>query len=647
MGWVGGGVGGGGGAFGASRGSGLPFGGIPDELKDRAAALTADEPDWSEATETFDPIGSEGAEDRLRLASLLRPYWGRLLVSILLVGSTTVAAQAGPYLTKVAIDRGVLGHSVATLVAVGVAYVLLTIFSGVVGAIQTSYTGRLSQRLLYNLRVRVFTHIQRLSLDFFTGERAGRIMTRMTSDIDATNQLLQNGLAQFAIQGITLVVVTAILFAMNVHLALITVLAVVPALSAMTLWFKSASNRAYTRVRDGIAGVLADLQESLAGFRTVASFNRRDYNIVRHRKIVDRYRRANVFTATLAGIYQPGTTALGIVAQAVVLGVGGDMYLAHEISIGTLTAFILYVTSFFAPIQQLVQLYGTYQAGQAAIKKLSALLATKPSVAELPGAIELPEVTGEVVLEDVHFSYEAGTEVLHGIDLQISPGETVALVGPTGAGKSTVAKLISRLYDPTRGRVLLDGIDLSSVTLASLRRQVGVVPQEPFLFAGTIRDNVSFARPDASEETVRGALEAVGLRPLIDRLPEGIDTLCNERGYSFSAGERQLLALARVFVAEPRVLVLDEATSNLDPASEALVEEALGRLLVERTSIVVAHRLSTAERADRIAVIDNGVLEEIGTHEELIERGGRYGRMYGIWMRSGSADVDDLQVGIG
>jgi ATP-binding cassette subfamily B protein len=638
MGWGGG----GGGALGAARGAGLPFGGIPPELKARAELLTADEPNWDELEAEFDPVGSEHTEP-LTLRSLLRPHRWRLAIAILLVGIGAVAAQAGPYLTKIGIDRGVEGHNLPVLLGVGVAYVVVVLISGVVSSMQVSYTGRLGQSLLFELRVRVFTHIQRLSLDFFTGERAGRIMSRMTSDIETTNQLLQNGLPQLAVQAITLVVVTAILFAMDVRLALITVVAIVPTLTVLTLWFRSASDRAYNRVRDGIAAVLADLQESLAGVRTVTAFNRRDYNIARHRGIVATYRAAEVSTATLAAIYQPATTAIGIGAEALVLGVGGDMALRGELSIGTLVAFLLYVTSFFTPIQQLVQLYSTYQAGQAAIGKLGGLLATKPSVREEPDAVELPRIEGRVTLEGVGFSYEPGTEILHDVDLVVEPGETLALVGPTGAGKSTVVKLISRLYDPTAGRVLLDGIDVRTVTLASLRRQVVVVPQEPFLFAGTVRDNVTFARPDAPQDEVDMAIHAVGLEELIARLAKGLDTLCSERGNSFSAGERQLLALARAFIARPRVLVLDEATSNLDPASEARAEAALDRLLVGRTSIVVAHRLSTAMRANRIAVVDEGAIAEIGTHDELLAQGGRYAAMFEIWMRSGNApSIDDL-----
>jgi len=301
--------------------------------------------------------------------------------------------------------------------------------------------------------------------------------------------------------------------------------------------------------------------------------------------------------------------------------------------IGALVAFVLYLTAFFAPIQQLVQLYNTYQQGQASVRKIRRLLAEEPSVAERPGAPDLPELGGEVRLEGVTFAYEPGRPVLHDVDLTIPAGETFAFVGETGAGKSTIAKLVNRLYDPTDGRLLLDGIDIRAVTLASVRRQVGTVPQEAFLFAGSIRANVSFARPDASDDEVVEACRLVGLGDLLDRLPDGLDTPVHERGVSLSSGERQLLALARAFLARPRILVLDEATSNLDLRSEAKIEEALDTLLQGRTAILIAHRLATAMRADRIAVVDDGRIVELGTHAELLAAGGRYAAMVETWHR--------------
>jgi len=360
--------------------------------------------------------------------------------------------------------------------------------------------------------------------------------------------------------------------------------------------------------------------------------NRRRHNVASHGNIVGEYRDANLYTAKVGAIYGPATEAVGVLAQALILAVGGTFVLRGELSVGELTAFILYVTAFFAPIQQLVQLYNTYQQGQAAVAKLRDLLATEPGVPESPDAVPLPPLEGAVELRGVGFRYgETAPPVLHDLDLRVAPGETVALVGSTGAGKSTVAKLVTRLYDVTEGAVLLDGHDVRGVTIASLRRQIGVVPQEPFLFNGSLRDNIAFARPDADDDEVRAVCRQVGIDDLVERLPDGLDTPVHERGVSLSSGERQLLALARAFFARPRVLVLDEATSNLDLRSEARIERALDVVLQGRTAIVIAHRLATARRADRIVVVEGGRIVEEGSHEALVARGGAYAAMYATW----------------
>ena len=490
-----------------------------------------------------------------------------------------------------------------------------------------------------DLRQKVFTHLQRLSLDFFTTEKAGVLMSRMTSDIENLQQLLQDGLAQFAIQGLTMVVITIVLFLENVRLAWITVVLIVPALTVMSLWFRAASLRGYDRVRDGIANVLADLSESLHGVRIVTAHNRQRHNVIHHRNVVGRYRDANNYTGRINSVYGPATQLLGVLGQAALLGIGGDMVLHKSLSIGALVTFFLYLNRFLQPIQLLTQQFNTYQQGQASVYKLRTLLETTPSVLEAPDAVDLPEIEGEIVFDHVSFGYEADVQVLFDVDLRIAAGETVAFVGPTGAGKSTIAKLITRFYDPSAGSVLIDGHDLRGVTLQSLRRQLGVVPQEPFLFAGTIRDNIAFARPDASLEEVWEAVAKVGLSDLVDNAPQGLDTVVHERGQSLSSGERQLIALARAFLAHPRVLVLDEATSNLDLQSETKIEAALDVLLEARTAVLIAHRLSTAMKADRIVVVDDGRIAEIGTHDELVAAGGRYADMYATWISH--AEMED------
>ena len=618
-------------AVAASAAAGLPFAGIPSELAEKVERILDAEPEHAEREVRFTQV----VEDRrpFTLRAFLRPHWLALAGAFVLVVLETLAMQAGPLLTQLGIDHGIVERDTGVLVAVALVYVGTVVVNVVAGYARIAWTGRLGERLMLELRVRVFSHLQRLSLDFFTGEKAGRLMTRMTSDIESLTALFQDGIVNLAVQALTMIVVTAVLFSLNVPLALVTILLVVPGMLVATLWFRGASDRGYGLIREKIADLLADLQESLSGIRIMTANNRRRHNLVAHRNIVGEHLDANVYTARVGAGYGAATDVIGVVGQALILLFGGRMVLSGSLQIGELTAFVLYLTAFFAPIQQLVQLYNTYQQGQAAIAKLRDLLATDPSVAERAGATVLPALEGEIRLEGVSFGYEPGSPVLRDVDLTIAPGETFALVGETGAGKSTIAKLVTRFYDPVAGRVLIDGHDLRDVTLGSLRRQLGVVPQEPFLFHGSIRDNVAFARPDATEEDVLEACRAVGIDDLVERLPHGIDSPVHERGAALSSGERQLLALARAFLARPRVLVLDEATSNLDLRSESKIEHALDVLLEGRTAIVIAHRLATAMRADRIAVVDDGRIVELGSHDELVARGGLYADMYATWER--------------
>lgn len=629
-----GGFGGGGGGWGGHPGgqpaaTGLPFAGIPPEMLEGVRRLVESEPEHPEPVVEFTHVHRDATP--FTLTRFLRPHWAAIAFGIALVVIETLTLQAGPLLTQRAIDRGILRRDLGVVVAMGFVYIGSIIVNTAVGYLRVSWTGRLGQRLMYELRVRVFSHIQRLSLDYFTDEKAGRIMTRMTSDIEALAELLQDGIINLAVQAFTLVFVVAVLFTMDVELAVIVLLAVVPVMTLATLWFRSASTKAYAAVRDRIADVMADLQEGLSGIRILTAYNRQRYNVARHRDIVGAHFEANVRSMRVAAIYGPGTDFVGVAASALVLLIGGRFVLDGSMTVGELTAFVLYLGAFFAPIQQLVQLYNTYQSGQAAIVKLRDLFATAPSVLERPDAADLPPIEGEIRFEGVSFGYDPERPVLHDVDLTIAAGETFALVGPTGSGKSTIAKLVTRFYDPTAGRVLVDGHDLRDVTLTSLRRQLGVVPQEPFLFGGSVRDNLTFARPAASDEEVLDACTAVGLGELIDRLPQGIHTPVFERGSSLSSGERQLLALARAFLAQPRVLVLDEATSSLDLHSEALVDRALDVVLEGRTAVLIAHRLSTAMHADRIGVVVAGRIVELGSHTELVARGGVYAEMFATW----------------
>ena len=617
----------------AAPGGGLPFAGIPSELQAGVDKLLSEEPDHGEPKARFSYRTDDDSGKHLTLRALIFRHWHLGVLALVLVTIVSVTNQAGPLLIQYGIDHGMLPghHSVTVILAVGGLFLLAIAITAAAQRSQTRVTGRLAAGVMNDLRVRVFTHLQRLGLDYYTAERAGVIMTRMTSDIEQLQQLLQDGLAQLVVQGLTMVVITVILFALNVKLALITIALVIPVLTSASLWFRKSSQVAYNRVRDGIANVLGDLSESLHGVRTVAAYSRQRWNIVQHRNIVGDYRDANNYTAQINAIYGPGTQMLGYLSQAALLAIGGNMVIHHQLSIGALVAFFLYLNRFLSPIQLLVQQYNSFQQGQAAVFKLRGLFAIDPSTPEAPAAQELPPIDGEIVFDHVTFGYDPAKPVVRDIDLRIRAGETVAFVGQTGAGKSTLAKLITRFYDPTEGRVLIDGHDIGEVTLDSLRRQLGVVPQEPFLFAGSLRYNIAFARPDSTDDEVWEAVNAVGLAEVVERMPDGLDTVVHERGQSLSSGERQLIALARAFLAHPRVLVLDEATSNLDLLSETKIEAALDVLLAQRTAVLIAHRLTTAMKANRIVVIDDGRVLESGSHDELVAEGGRYADMYATW----------------
>jgi ATP-binding cassette subfamily B protein len=617
----------------AAPGGGLPFAGIPSELQAGVDKLLSEEPDHGEPKARFSYRTDDDSGKHLTLRALIFRHWHLGALALVLVTIVSVTNQVGPLLIQYGIDHGMLpGHqSVTVILAVGGLFLLAIAITAAAQRSQTRVTGRLAAGVMNDLRVRVFTHLQRLGLDYYTAERAGVIMTRMTSDIEQLQQLLQDGLAQLVVQGLTMVVITVILFALNVKLALITIALVIPVLTSASLWFRKSSQVAYNRVRDGIANVLGDLSESLHGVRTVAAYSRQRWNIVQHRNIVGDYRDANNYTAQINAIYGPGTQMLGYLSQAALLAIGGNMVIHHQLSIGALVAFFLYLNRFLSPIQLLVQQYNSFQQGQAAVFKLRGLFAIDPSTPEAPAAQDLPPIDGEIVFDHVTFGYDPAKPVVRDIDLRIRAGETVAFVGQTGAGKSTLAKLITRFYDPTEGRVLIDGHDIGEVTLDSLRRQLGVVPQEPFLFAGSLRYNIAFARPDSTDDEVWEAVNAVGLAEVVERMPDGLDTVVHERGQSLSSGERQLIALARAFLAHPRVLVLDEATSNLDLLSETKIEAALDVLLAQRTAVLIAHRLTTAMKANRIVVIDDGRVVESGSHDELVAEGGRYADMYATW----------------
>ena len=613
----------------AAAAAGLPHAEVPGDLRARVEQVLIDEPDHPDPDVSWSREADE-SDRQFGLRRFLRPHRYRLAVALALVAVETVAVQFGPVLTQIGVDDGILARNRGLLVAAALAYAGLLVLSTALGTVRTAFTGRLGERLMERLRIRTFAHMQRQGMDFYTDEKAGVLLTRMTSDIEALSVLFQEGIVNFAVQGMTLVVITALLFNYDPLLAVITLVAAVPPTVVASMWFRRRSAADYRSVRDRIGELLGNLQESLAGIRVIAAHDRRDGSVAEHRQVVIRHRDANLRASRANSLYGPGSEAIGIATQAVLLAVGGAMTASGRITVGELAAYLLFLTAFFAPVQALVQLYNAYQQGGAAIAKLRELFATEATVKERPGAADLAPARGEIVFDRVSFAYSGNREVLHNVSLRIAAGETLAVVGETGAGKTTLARLIARLYDPTGGAVRIDGHDLRDVTITSLRSQIGVVPQEPFLFAGTVRDNVGFARSDASDAQLREALQAVGVNEVVDRLG-GLDGIIHERGATISAGERQLLALARTFVSQPRVLVLDEATSNLDLRSESQIEQALDVLLSGRTAVVIAHRLATARRADRIAVVDGGRIVELGSHRELVAAGGRYATMFAMW----------------
>lgn len=635
MGMMGGGFDFGGGGHRGSAGNpgqGLPFSGVPHEMQAGVDALLKDEPTFPEPTDTFTYKYEDGSKG-LSLFGLLRGEKRLAVYSILAFVVTALMTQIGPKLIQIGIDEGMVKRKSMTVILVLCAIYLVAIgLNAWAMREQARVTGRLAAKIMGRLRVKVFAHLQRLGLNYYTDEKAGVILSRMTSDVENLQQFYQDGMGSFLVQLLTMIVITGVLFTISIKLTVLAILLSMLPLILLSIWFRTASEKAYEATRDGIAKVLANLAENLHGFRTVAAHNRHKRNIVEHRNVVGDYRDANDRTAYLNGIYGPGTQFIGGIASAILLGIGGQMVLDQELSLGALVAFFLYLNRFFGPIQLLVQQYTVFQQGNSSIVKLRALFQTVPDVDESLTAHPLPKVTGEIELRGVTFGYDPQRPVVHDVNVTLAPGETVAFVGQTGAGKSTIAKLVTRFYDPTEGQVLIDGHDLKDLTIDSLRKQIGVVPQEAFLFAGDLRYNIAFARQDASDDEVWEAVRAVGMEDVVERMPDGLNTIVHERGQSLSSGERQLVSLARAFHARPRVLVLDEATSNLDLASEARVEKALDVLLQGRTAILIAHRLSTAMKADRICVMHEGRIVETGSHAELLAAKGLYSEMFATWI---------------
>jgi ATP-binding cassette subfamily B protein len=619
------------------------------------------------------------------LIALIAPYRTRAALTLLALVLGTAASLAPPLLARAAIDDGIERHDFGKLALVVVAFLVSALLVWAMTYAQTYLVGWVGQRALADLRIRIFTHLQTLPIGFYESRPAGVLISRITNDVEALDSLVTDSVVTLFQAGLTLIGTVGILLYLDVKLALIT-FCVLPLLLAGSLWFRIVSAGAFRRTRETIGSITAYLQETLSGIRVVRSFAQEPVHETQFTALNEDNRDANMTTVKLNAAYFPTVEMLSGVAVAAIVLYGGLQAINGHISIGTIVAFVAALSNLFEPIQQLSQLYATYQSGMAALEKIFQLLDEQPDLQDRPDAIELGRISGEVDFDDVSFAYkprarnrkapaplaladaggggDGGTNgsaqgagagaadpaangdagglpdevlALDHISLQIPPGQTVALVGATGAGKSTMAKLIARFYDPTSGAVLVDGHDLREVASSSLRSQMGIVPQEAFLFSGTVAENIAFGRPDATEQQIRAAAAAVGAEEFISELPSGYDTEVGERGTQLSAGQRQLLAFARALVADPRILVLDEATSNVDLHSEARIEQGLRRLLAGRTSIVIAHRLSTIRQAGRIVVLEHGRIAEQGTHDELIDAEGRYYELYRDWAAQAAA----------
>ncbi|MFC8190419.1 ABC transporter ATP-binding protein [Cellulomonas sp. NPDC057328] len=570
------------------------------------------------------------------LGSLLRPVTRRVWTTALVVVGAQLALVAGPALVALGIDRGLPAlrdGDARPLLTVAGTYAAAALVAGVLTAATVRFAARVSQAVLLDLRRRVFRHTQRLSLEFHERYTSGRVISRQTSDVEALRELLDGGVTTLAASGLAMAFTAVSLVVLDWRSGLVLLVAVVPGV-LLTRWFQVRSQAQYRRSRTAVARVIVRFVETMTGIRAVQAFRRETQVAEVYDDLTEEYRAANAEAIRVNGVFDTGLVLIGNVTVAAVLLVGGLRVLDGDLAVGVLVAAVLYARRFFAPLAQIGMFYNSFQSATAALEKLSALLAEEPTVPDPERPAHLPAATGDVRFEGVEFGYGTGPTVLPRLDLHLPAGQTVALVGETGAGKSTVAKLLARFYDPREGAVRLDGVDLRDLDPTDLRRAVVMVTQEAYLFSGSVGANIALGRPDATPAEIEAAARAVGVHDLIAALPEGYDTGVDTRGVRLSAGQRQLVSFARAFLADPAVLVLDEATSSLDIPGEQLVQEGLRTLLTGRTAVVIAHRLSTVMHADRVLVVDGGRVVEDGSPEGLVTAGGRFASLHAQWQES-------------